>query len=113
MLAALVRTAAGSRLARLYPYTSHDILRFATVARHWTDGRPQPPVSIEIARDVSEYRVWWGQLLSDYERPTLVLLTEEPEHAVHLAELLLDAWPYAYPIRPLISATRESGFWVE
>jgi hypothetical protein len=113
MLTPLLRAAARTRLARFHPYTSHDILRFATVARHWVDRRPEPPVSIGITVNPDEYLVWWGQLLSAYERPTLLLLTTEAEEAVRLAELLLGPWPYLYPIRPLPAAARQSIFWVE
>jgi hypothetical protein len=88
-LTALVETAAGSSLARFYPYTSHAVLRFATAWKHWIDPRPQPPVSIGIAGGPDEYIVWWGQLLSDLERETPIMLSEDPLEVVRLAELLL------------------------
>ncbi|HTJ36325.1 MAG TPA: hypothetical protein VL738_24170 [Dactylosporangium sp.] len=114
LLGPLVEAAFRTRLSRFYPYFSHHTLRFATVERHWTVFDPEPPASIAtVLGDQPEYCVWWGQICGDYERPTLVLQTTDPQEAARLAELLTDAWPFAYPIRPRAAAVREGIFWVE
>jgi hypothetical protein len=110
MMVALVDAASQTRLARFYPYTSHAVLRFAEVADHWRYRRPEPPVSIGVWAAPDEYAVWWGQLLSDLERETLILQSDDPHEVVRLAERLLDTWPYAYPIRHRRADPR---FWVE
>jgi hypothetical protein len=111
ILTPLVRAVASSRLRRFFPYTSHAVLRFATRADFWRDEAPQPPVSIGLVPEPDEYVLWWGQLLSSVERATMLLMTADPVEAVALAELLLDAWPYDYPIRRRATAPTDL-FWV-
>ena len=96
-----------------HPDTSHDILRFASVRRHWIDAQPQPPISVGIVVDPDECAVWWASCSAIMKQVMLLLLTREAEEAVRLAESLLDRWPYPHPIRPLRAAAQQPIFWVE
>lgn len=107
----LVAAAARTSLRRFVPYTSHAILRFAMVEKHWRDDQPQPPVSIGTASSPDEYIVFWGQMVSEVERATILLLTPSPEEAVGLAASLLRGWPYSYPMRPPCFRWRTPDEW--
>jgi hypothetical protein len=85
----LVVAARRTSLSRFYPFTSHQVLRFATRDQWWRYGESVVgPVGIGLTSDPDQYVVWRGEFFAD-QPPTIQLLTADPVEAVDLAVVLV------------------------
>jgi hypothetical protein len=91
IMTALVTAAAASGLRRFFPFTSHQLLRFATSPEFYLGTGAVAPACIDLVADPDGYIVWWGQLFHDSLRK--VLETADPAAAVTELDQLLIGWP--------------------
>ena len=89
ILAALVTAVHSTTLRRLHPFTSHARLCLSTGPRSWESGVRDAPAFVSL-EPPGHYNVWSGKPYRD--APTMILTTEDPEHAAAELEALLIAW---------------------
>jgi hypothetical protein len=91
IMTALVMAAAATGLRRFYPFTSHQLLRFATSPEWYLGEGAVAPGCIDLAADPDRYIVWSGQLFHEPLRN--ILETVDAVAAVRELDRLLAGWP--------------------
>ena len=87
----LVMAAATSGLRRLYPFTRHQSLRFATSPEWYLGTGAIAPAGVDLVTDPLGYVVWSGPPATGPRDN--VAETTDPIRAVSRLELLLGNWP--------------------
>ena len=91
ILAPLVAAAMNSSLRRLFPFTSHNMLRFARSADLGVWDRTKiAPVFVAVVPDPDRYLVYAGEFAE--ELPDPVLETDDPAAAIAEVERRLAGW---------------------
>lgn len=88
MLSDLVKAARRTTLFRLFPFFTHDVLRFGSTPA-WEDG-PVAPVFV-VFNPAEGYVVFKGDLIREVS--TTVLTTPQAGEAIRTIERLLIGWP--------------------
>jgi len=88
----LALAAATTRLRRFYPFTSHELLCFATSPVWYQLEGAVAPGFIGVAADPDDYIVWSGHP-HDAQPNEKILETTDPFAAVTELERLLGDWP--------------------
>jgi len=90
-MTSLVMAAATSGLRRLYPFTRHQSLRFATSPEWYLGTGAVAPACVDLVTDPLGYIVWSGPPSAGPRAK--VAETTDPIQAITHLELLLGNWP--------------------